>query len=181
MLTAQVCAAFAWFGGKYGTGWAPPGEDSVYWTWGLSFLRGTHNSLNLLTYLPTPGVTDPGPAGRAAVAGVAALMVVALVGAAAYWVPRRPSLWADVGHGTMTVYALHRCLVPLVKTMFMRVPFLVRLDAFFGIPFFLGLQYFLAIVAPRCFLSVARRLRKDCAPEHQYAPVLLDDKRDLNC
>ena len=128
---------------------------------------------------------DPGDPAKAALAGAAALVVVALVGSAAYWAPRLPSFWSDVGGGTMLVYMLHRCVVPLTKTLFRRCPLLVRLDAFFGLPFFLALQALLALGVPAAlswFVVKLRRKRYASVPSDDIAPFLLDnEKKDAHC
>ncbi|KAH8060302.1 ligase [Aureococcus anophagefferens] len=83
-----------------------PFEDPDWATMVLGLVRGGANAINLVPFLDdTFAISFPG---KCALVLAATLVVVALVAAAAYWAPRTPSYWSDVGHGTMAAYALHR-------------------------------------------------------------------------
>ena len=156
LLALHVFAALGRFGYD---GWAQDldrlSDDDAPLALALTFFRGGYNTINLVPVVPD-GFMRISFVAKCALTCVAALVVVALVAAAAYWVPRRPTYWSDVGHATMAAFMLHRTFLPPLITLFTNHPGLVKLDAFLGVPLFLALHAFLALELPALLAKLRR-------------------------
>lgn len=175
LLAAHVFASLTAFG-YGGAGYLAPGASALDWF--LTLIRGGYSAINLIPNA-APGLLPVGFWGSVLFAGAAAVGIVGLVGAAAYWVPRSESYWSDVGAASINVYMLHRFFLPPLHTLFYQLPWLVSGDVFVGVPLFLAVHAFLAVELG-ALVHVARSayagLRPPADADEDRASLLADDK-----